>query len=180
MIMKMQTNDRTDTTAISRREFCTAVGAAALTVTSQSLFAAGENAEIIRCMEAGEVDMEEIAAPILERYNRERKPEDTWGYGAEYLEPDTFIVNARGLCLTREAFDRRDDAVYDVAKEIETAANKAAGIDPDDDDAWDCCEQCYWDENGDEIDDDPDRWDKNDTPLWKKIVTSQWMICCHY
>ena len=176
--MKMRTNDRTDTTAITRREFCTAVGAAALTVTSQSLFAAGETGKS-RSIEAIDVDMEAIAAPILERYNRERKPEDTWDYFAEYLEPDTFIVNARGLCLTEEAFDRRDDVVSDVAKEIETAANKAAGIDPDDDDAWNCCEQCYWDEDGDEID-DPDECDENDNPFWKKITDSQWMICCHY
>lgn len=177
----MQNNDRTDTTAITRRRFCMAAGATTLiAVTPQSIFGAAENTEISQCMEPIDVDMEEIAAPILERYNRERMPEDTWDYVAEYLEPDTFIVNARGLCLTKEAFNRRDHVVYDVAKEIEASANKAAGIDPDDDDTWHCCEQCYWNENGDEIEDDPDKWDENDTPLWKKITNSQWMICCHY
>lgn len=130
-------------------------------------------------MMAIDVDMETIAAPILERYNRERKPEDTWNYFAEYLEPDTFIVNARGLCLTKESFDRRDVVVCDIAKEIETAANKAAGIEPDDDYAWDCCEQCYWDCDGNEIE-SPDYVDWNDTPLWKKITDSQWMVCCPY
>ena len=127
-----------------------------------------------------DIDMNAIAAPILEKYNSERKPDDTWEYVAEYLEADTFIVNANGLCQTKEAFDRRDEIVYDIAKEIETAANESAGIDPDDDDTWHCCEHCYWDEDGEEVDDDPDEtdWD-DDIPIWKKIVTSQEMICCH-
>ena len=177
--MIMQQQDRTNTITITRRRFCAAGGAAALAATPLSLFAASGRTGSERCMDAIDVDMEAIAAPILERYNRERKPEDTWDYFAEYLEPDTFIVNARGLCLTKETFDRRDNVVCDVAKEIETAANKAAGIDTDDDDAWCCCEQCYWDVDGEEIE-SPDDVDMNDVPLWTKIDTAQWMVCCHY
>lgn len=172
-------NNRTDATVVTRRTFCVTAGMAALAAMPHSSFAATENLEEQQCMEAIDVDMEAIAAPILERYNRERRPEDTWEYFAEYLEPDTFIVNARGLCQTREVFDRRDDIVCDVANEIEIAANKAAGIDRYDDDAWSCCEQCYWDENGNEVG-SPDAIDDDDTPLWRKITNSQWMVCCHY
>lgn len=171
--------DRTDTTTITRRRFCAAAGMAALTSMPPPFLTVARGFGSKQCMGAIDVDMEAIAAPILERYNRERKPEDTWGYFAEYLEPDTFVVNASGLCLTKEAFDRRDEVVYDVAKEIEAAANKAADIDPDDDDAWGCCEQCYWDANGEEIE-SPDDVDMNEAPLWTKIDTSQWMVCCHY
>ena len=175
----MNKTDRTDATTVTRRKFCAAAGMAALAAIPPPFFAETGRLGKQQCSEAIDIDMEAIAAPILERYNRERKPEDTWEYFAEHLEPDTFIVNARGLCLTREAFDRRDDIACDVANEIESAANKAAEIDPYDDDAWSCCEQCYWDEDGDEIG-SPDALDDDDTPLWRKITNSQWMVCCHY
>ena len=130
-------------------------------------------------MKAANVNLEEIAAPITERYNRERNPEDTWGFFAEYLDHDTFIVNADGLCLTEEMFNRRDRVVCELATEIAEAANKAAGIDAYDADAWNCCEQCYWDEDGEEIE-NPDNVDEDGVQLWTKIVTAQWMVCCHY
>ena len=175
----MNKKDRIDDTAVTRRSFCVTAGMAALAATSPPIFDATGRLGKQQCMAAIDVDMEAIAAPILERYNRERNPEDTWCYFAEYLEPDTFIVNARGTCLTKEAFDRRDDIVCHLANEIEDAANQAAGIDPCDDDAWSCCEQCYWDEDGEEIG-SPDDVDINDVPLWTMIYSAQWMVCCHY
>ena len=175
----MNKKDRIGTGTVTRRRFCASAGTATLAMALPSVFAATVKSERPQCTQAIDVDMEAIAAPILERYNRERKPEETWSYFAEYLAPDTFVVNAIGLCLTKQAFDRRDEVVYDIANEIEAAANKVAGIDPYDDEAWSCCEQCYWDGDGEEID-DPDDVDMNDVPLWTKIDTSQRMVCCYY